>query len=632
MKRDERIEEFLQGVWGLQPKKGIAFTPHKDGQDWCELLHDDRDYPYPDNLYFAPNLFRKGRRVRENALPSVWLYADLDEVDPRELDLRPTTAWCTSPNRYQALWLLRSPLRPDKLEDLNRRLTYAIGADKGGWSLTKVLRVPHSISTKYGTEHKVKLLWENEPAYSYREIDQYLQSVPEHETTTAESEVPDISGMSAKEVLREHKHQIPKRILKLLLMKEVPVGERSERLWEIENALIESGLSPVETLVVVRASKWNKFTGRRNELEQLWSEIGRITTEKSREFTMPKWQSFKEFMGTPIPPPDWMVEGIWSEHGHGIIAGEPKTYKSFIATDLAVSVASGKKFLNHFEIPAIGNVLILQEENTPGLMQDRLHKIGSSKGLNPGLLRSEDTQDTELEVKFDHDDLPLYIMNNAGFDLTRDDHMEFLEESVADLKPALVILDPLYLMIGNADENSAQAMSPILKNLLTIKQTHNCGILLIHHYRKAGEGSAKGGGQRIAGSHKFHSWIESALYMERTDDPYVMKVTREFRAAPPQPLMKLDFELGLPGEDYYDVKVTLEKEVDSGQDLRSLLTSNPGITVSELESRMDIKRQAVLRRLERVQAVVVDDPNHSGPGRPSKVVFANREDYRAYKG
>ncbi len=37
----------------------------------------------------------------------------------------------------------------------------------------------------------------------------------------------------------------------------------------------------------------------------------------------------------------WLVDGLWSEEAVGIIGGEPKCGKSFLALDLAVAVAAG---------------------------------------------------------------------------------------------------------------------------------------------------------------------------------------------------------------------------------------------------------------------------------------------------
>ena len=46
----------------------------------------------------------------------------------------------------------------------------------------------------------------------------------------------------------------------------------------------------------------------------------------------------------------WLVDGLWSEEAVGIIGREPKCCKSFLALDLAVSVASGTPCLRRFAV------------------------------------------------------------------------------------------------------------------------------------------------------------------------------------------------------------------------------------------------------------------------------------------
>jgi len=47
----------------------------------------------------------------------------------------------------------------------------------------------------------------------------------------------------------------------------------------------------------------------------------------------------------------WLVDGLWSEEAVGIIGGEPKCCKSFLALDLAVAVAAGVPCLRRFAVP-----------------------------------------------------------------------------------------------------------------------------------------------------------------------------------------------------------------------------------------------------------------------------------------
>lgn len=165
--------EFLHAVWEKQGK-GFAFLSLRTGpQEWLDLSYkypsDTIELPDPreGDVYFCPNLFSRPRRRQELVLPSCWLYADLDEVRPPKgtlitgeyAVLQPTIAWESSPGRYQALWHIDKHLDAESHNTLNRKLTYALGADKGGWDLTQVLRVPGTINHKYVGKPKVKLLW-----------------------------------------------------------------------------------------------------------------------------------------------------------------------------------------------------------------------------------------------------------------------------------------------------------------------------------------------------------------------------------------------------------------------------------------------------------------------------------------
>ena|ERR1700691_987237 len=164
--------EFLHEVWGKQQvdglRGGFAFLSlRRDDHSWLDIAfrygEDVIEIPNPreGDVYFCPNLFERPKRRKELVLPSCWLYADLDQVKPlhTEAVLSPTIAWESSPDRYQALWHLDRSLWADEHSRLNRKLTYALDADKGGWDLTQVLRIPSTINHKYAEKPEVKLLW-----------------------------------------------------------------------------------------------------------------------------------------------------------------------------------------------------------------------------------------------------------------------------------------------------------------------------------------------------------------------------------------------------------------------------------------------------------------------------------------
>jgi hypothetical protein len=171
--------KFLEHVWSQQGE-GFAFISFRSSPtSWRDVAFkfpgDKIELPDPTlgDVYFCPNLFSRPRRRKGLVLPSCWLYADLDGVKPPTVDdplmrkrktnnnpvLEPTIAWESSPGRYQALWHIDKYLSGEAHSRVNQKLTYALGADKGGWDITQVLRVPGTRNHKYDGKPEVKLLW-----------------------------------------------------------------------------------------------------------------------------------------------------------------------------------------------------------------------------------------------------------------------------------------------------------------------------------------------------------------------------------------------------------------------------------------------------------------------------------------
>jgi hypothetical protein len=429
--------------------------------------------------------------------------------------------------------------------------------------------------------------------------------------------------MTAEAVYRQHKASIPKRAKELLRARKAAVGERSDRLWELERLLADVDIPPEEILLLVRDSVWNKYAGTRRELPQLWKEIQKAVSLKTKKVELPEKEfqltSYSKFLSTKVPNEVWTVEAIWSHQAHGLIAGEPKTYKSIVATDLAVSVASGTRFLGHFDVPKTGPVIIIQEENTPGMMKDRIEKIATSRHL---MGHASMNGTGELHYK-PPADLPISLMNNAGFNLTDEDHLEWLEQQIQQVKPSLVVLDPLYLMMPGVDENSAVALTPVLRNLLTLKQTYDVGILLIHHYNKPRSDEDRAPGNRISGSSVFYRWFESALYLEKGNSHGEVWMTPEHRGQAPTGRIHLEFDLGEMGEPVYHVDVEVRKVESNAirKNMRDLVKSQPGITVSDAVEQLEISRDRVVRTAKRLGFVIRKGRPDGSPGRPSLRIY-----------
>ena len=563
---------FLRRVWGTQ--KGYVFTPYKTDQ-WNEPdaiiwpTEEKIQYHKGADTYYCPNVFRKPRRVKDNVGNLKWLYSDLDSVDPLTLDLQPSIAIQTSPGRYQGLWELKRSIGPKKFEDLNRRLTYATGSDKGGWHLTKVLRVPGTFNYKYPTPKKVRLLWDNEQTFTVAEIEEFVKGVESHDLDPLVSNLV-LPVETSVSIVRRIKEKMGTRGLVLLTATDTSLARDTEEgrsgiLWELECRLLEAGLEPEEVFVVIRETVWNKFRGRRNADDHLWREVRKAHlhtgTQRDQDPTTglvrlrPRVISYADLLGSKISEPAWLIDDWWTLGSHGIIAGLPKSYKSLVSLDMAISIASESPFLGQFDVnpKGVGPVIIVQQENSMSLFRDRLWKMTTQRGLHSGKITKG--KGDELVVEFPPS-IPLMFYNDFVFDMRMPHDRDSIEELIIKEGAKLIVFDPLYLMIGGADENSAKEMRPILSWLLRIRNLYNCAVVVVHHWGK-GSSDRKGrgaGGIKLLGSTTIYGWLEAALYLEAkvSDSGIQIVVEREFRERLSPPPTGFILKMGDIGQSGYE--------------------------------------------------------------------------------
>ena len=210
----------------------------------------------------------------------------------------------------------------------------------------------------------------------------------------------------------------------------------------------------------------------------------------------------------------WLVEGLWAEAGVGIVGGEPKCCKSFLALDLAVAVASGAACLRRFAVARPGPVLLYAAEDALHVVRERLQGIAEISG-------------TDLRR------LPIHVITAASVRLDVERDRASLHETVAAIRPRLLVLDP-FVRLHRIDENVAGDVAPLLANLRTLQRELDTSVLLVHHSRKGGHARA---GQALRGSSELHAWGDSNLYLRRDRDKLWLSI--EHRAAASVPALAL---------------------------------------------------------------------------------------------
>jgi hypothetical protein len=218
----------------------------------------------------------------------------------------------------------------------------------------------------------------------------------------------------------------------------------------------------------------------------------------------------------------WLIEGLWMREAVGIIGGEPKCGKSFLALDLAVAVAARAPCLRHFPARQKGPVLLYAAEDATPIVRQRLQGITHAAGVN-------------------FQALDVHVITAPMLRLDRSEHCRALRATVANLQPKLLVLDP-FVRLHAIDENAAGEVAPLLGFLRSLQRELHTAVALVHHARK-GAGHERGG-QALRGSSELHAWGDSNLYLRRQGDNLYLAI--EHRAAPGKDRIQLSLRADPP--------------------------------------------------------------------------------------
>jgi CHC2 zinc finger len=116
----------------------------------------------------APRTRRRG--TREDIAATALLWADCDSraalAALEEFDPPPSMIVASgTPDHVHAYWMLTRTLDPDEVEDANRRLALALGADVKCADPTRILRPPGTLSFKHDPPRAVQLVHHSEARY-----------------------------------------------------------------------------------------------------------------------------------------------------------------------------------------------------------------------------------------------------------------------------------------------------------------------------------------------------------------------------------------------------------------------------------------------------------------------------------
>lgn len=166
---------------------------------------------------------------------------------------------------------------------------------------------------------------------------------------------------------------------------------------------------------------------------------------------------------------NWLVEDFLERESIAMIFGEPATYKSFLAMDLAFCIGAGIDWNGK---PVMqGQVIYLAGEGFSGI-QKRFRALEEKYGCSQ--------QGVFVSSK------PAQLIDRSSVD----EVLEAIDKQAND--PVLIVIDTMHRNFGSGDENSSRDFGVFMNHLDLIKSHTKATIIFIHHPGHGGKGHSRG--------------------------------------------------------------------------------------------------------------------------------------------
>ncbi|MEJ0095434.1 MAG: AAA family ATPase [Methylocella sp.] len=187
---------------------------------------------------------------------------------------------------------------------------------------------------------------------------------------------------------------------------------------------------------------------------------------------------------------EWFVKKLIPRQGVAVIYGKSQSFKSFVALDLAMSIALGRDWAGRRVEQA--PVVYIAAEGAAGLRK----RIAGFKKANPGILPTA---------------IPFSMIAAAP---NLGGEKGDLERLVADIEsagvsPGLITIDTLAQSLGGGEENGS-GMVQLLSNATALANYFKALVLITHHVGLADD-------QRMRGHSSLIGGIDAQLLCERAE-------------------------------------------------------------------------------------------------------------------
>lgn len=178
-----------------------------------------------------------------------------------------------------------------------------------------------------------------------------------------------------------------------------------------------------------------------------------------------KLTSFKD---VEVEEVEWLWQPYFPLGTISFIAGDPGIGKTYITTFLASVVSKGENFPFSETQTPLGHVIIQNGEDGKGTTIKQRLLTFNADDSNIHIIELKEGREDEAD---------LLLKDIKDIDLLFD-----------EIKPKLVIFDPITNFLGDIDMNSATKVRQVLKPIGRLAEKYNCAIVFVIHRNKGTQG------------------------------------------------------------------------------------------------------------------------------------------------
>lgn len=318
---------------------------------------------------------------------------------------------------------------------------------------------------------------------------------------------------------------LDKTPIRTLLEDGAVMGQRNDGVARIAGALFAKGLNYDESLSLCLA--WNQRNSPPLPEKEVKATIESIFKRHLRNHgvenesspavkEMPDIKhpsmapiSLKELFAKPEMAVLWLVEGILPAGGLSGIVGKPKTGKTTLARQEALAIARGDDFL------------------------------GRKTQQGPVVFYALEEKESEIKKHFLEmgavGDEPIYCYSGGA----AKDAIEQIGAAIKEIRPVLVIVDPLFRLVRVKDGNDYAQMTQAIEPILRMARDTGAHLQFVHHAPKAEREEA---GDAVLGSTAIFASVDTLLLIKRHEIYRTIQTVQRYGDDIPETTLVFDKE------------------------------------------------------------------------------------------